>query len=114
MEHASSPAIEITPKALKMAKKKVADAEAPVLGLRLGVKGGGCSGVSYVVQYAEQQRSNDQIFEFEGLKIFVDAKSLSHLSGTTLDWEEKLMGYGFKFRNPKAKSGCGCGSSFAI
>ncbi|MCB9708015.1 MAG: iron-sulfur cluster assembly accessory protein [Myxococcales bacterium] len=114
MEHATPSAIAISPKALKMAKKKVAEADIPVLGLRLGVKGGGCSGVSYVVQYAEHQRTNDHIFEFDGLRIFVDEKSLSHLAGTTLEWEEKLMGYGFKFRNPKAKSGCGCGSSFAI
>lgn len=106
--------IEITPKALLMAKQKVAKAEQPVLGLRIGVKGGGCSGVSYAIQFADKHRDNDHVFDFEGLKVFVDAKSLEYLKGTTLDWEEKLMGYGFKFVNPNAKSGCGCGSSFAI
>lgn len=106
--------ITVTPKALEMAKRKLAEAQQSVLGLRVGVKGGGCSGVSYAIQYAEIKRDNDHVFEFDGLKIFVDAKSLELLKGTTLSWEDKLIGHGFKFINPNAKSGCGCGSSFSL
>lgn len=111
---ANQSSITVTPKALEMAKRKLAEAQQSVLGLRVGVKGGGCSGVSYAIQFAETQRDNDHIFEFDGIKIFVDAKSLELLKGSTLSWEDKLIGHGFKFINPNAKSGCGCGSSFSL
>lgn len=104
----------VTPKAVKMAKQKLNEAEAPVLGLRLGVRGGGCSGVSYAVAFAESKRDNDHVFDYDGLQVFIDAKSMKILKGCTLDWEDKLIGYGFKFINPKATGGCGCGSSFAL
>jgi len=106
--------IELTPKAVEMAKKAIARREQPTAGLRLGVRGGGCSGASYVIEFAEKIRDRDKVFEFDGLKVIVDPKSLVYLRGSVLDYEVKLMSHGFKFRNPNEKKGCGCGESFAI
>jgi iron-sulfur cluster assembly protein len=82
-------------------------------GLRLGVQGGGCSGLSYHIKFDSQPRERDRIFQYDDIRIFVDPKSFVYLSGTTLDWEESLMQRGFVFRNPNAKKSCGCGSSFS-
>jgi iron-sulfur cluster assembly protein len=81
-------------------------------GLRLGVQGGGCSGLSYVMRLDTQPRDRDKIFEEFGARIFVDPKSLIYLNGTTLEYEETLMRQGFVFQNPNATRSCGCGSSF--
>jgi iron-sulfur cluster assembly protein len=83
-------------------------------GLRLSVKGGGCSGLSYVLGFDEQARDNDTVFECLGLKVFVDPKSLFYLSGTMLDFSDGLNGKGFVFNNPQAARTCGCGSSFGV
>lgn len=107
--------ITLTPKAVQMAKQKVAGAEAPVEGLRLGVKGGGCSGYYYVYDFANKIRPDkDLVFEFDGLKVVVDKRSLEFLKGAVLDWEQSLMSYGFKWKNPNATGGCGCGESFDV
>jgi len=82
--------------------------------LRLGIKGGGCSGMSYVLAFDEKPRQGDSIFEIEGLTVHVDPKSLFYLSGTTLDFSEGLNGRGFVFNNPNAARTCGCGSSFGV
>src|SRR5512139_2013986 len=109
------PAIRLTPKAVEMAKKTVRDASEPVVGLRVGVKGGGCSGYSYVFELATKVRpQRDRVYDFDGLKVVVDDRSLELLAGATLDWETRLMGYGFKWQNPNAKSDCGCGESFSV
>jgi iron-sulfur cluster assembly protein len=81
-------------------------------GLRVGVQGGGCSGLSYAMRLDTQARERDKIFEEFGARIFVDPKSLLYLNGTTLDYEENLMRQGFVFVNPNAARNCGCGSSF--
>jgi iron-sulfur cluster assembly protein len=83
-------------------------------GLRLGVQGGGCSGLSYAMRLEAQPRDRDQIFEAFGARIFVDPKSFAYLSGTTLDFEDTLMRQGFIFQNPNATRSCGCGSSFTV
>lgn len=106
--------IRLTKKAVEMAKKSLARREQPAEGLRLGVRGGGCSGVSYAIEFADKIRARDHVFEFEGLKIVVDPKSLIYLRGSILDYEVKLMQHGFKFRNPNEKTGCGCGESFTV
>lgn len=111
---AAEPRVELTPKAVEMAKKAIARRETPAEALRLGVRGGGCSGASYVIEFADKIRSRDQVFEFDGLKVVVDPKSMVYLRGTVLDYEVKLMQHGFKFVNPNEKKGCGCGESFAI
>jgi iron-sulfur cluster assembly protein len=82
-------------------------------GLRVGVKGGGCSGLSYTFAWEKQPRLGDEVFEGPaGAKIFVDRKSLLYLNGTVLDYDANLISKGFVFNNPSAKSTCGCGSSF--
>ncbi|GAB5496307.1 MAG: iron-sulfur cluster insertion protein ErpA [Phycisphaera sp.] len=81
--------------------------------LRLGVKGGGCSGFSYVLDLTETQKDTDEEFEMHGIKVICDPKSLLYLNGTTVDFKDELMGRGFVFNNPNASATCGCGSSFS-
>jgi iron-sulfur cluster assembly protein len=106
--------IQLTKKAIEMAKKAIERRGHATFGLRLGVRGGGCSGVSYAIEFADKARGRDHVFDFEGLNIVVDPKSLIYLRGSVLDYEVKLMQHGFKFRNPNEKSGCGCGESFTV
>lgn len=82
--------------------------------LRVGVKGGGCSGFSYVLDLTESQKDTDEVFEQHGVIIICDPKSLLYLNGTTIDFRDELMGRGFVFNNPNATTSCGCGSSFAV
>ena len=82
--------------------------------LRLGVKGGGCSGLSYVLAFDDAVKEKDIILEKQGVKIVIDQKSMFYLSGTTLDFSDGLNGRGFVFNNPQAAKTCGCGSSFGV
>jgi iron-sulfur cluster assembly protein len=82
--------------------------------LRVGVKGGGCSGFSYVLDLTENQKESDEAFEMHGIRVVCDPKSLLYLNGTTIDFKDEIMGRGFVFQNPNANSSCGCGSSFAV
>ena len=92
-----------------MAKQGIADG-----GLRVGVKGGGCSGLSYTFSWDREPRFGDEVFEGpDGAKIFVDKKSLLFLNGTTLDYDTALLTQGFVFVNPNASKSCGCGTSFS-
>ena len=106
--------IHLTEKAAKKILALLAkDGVSPeVGGLRVGVQGGGCSGLSYAMRLDTQARDRDKIFEAFGARIFVDPKSLLYLNGTTLEYEETLMRQGFVFQNPNAARNCGCGSSF--
>ena len=84
-------------------------------GLRVGIKGGGCSGLSYTFSWEKEARLGDEVFEGPGgTKVFVDKKSLLYLDGTTLEYDAALMGKGLHFINPNAKASCGCGSSFQV
>ncbi len=107
-------AIEISEKAAQHLKALSAQKGTPAGGLRLGVKGGGCSGLSYFIDWAAEPARHDQVIEREGARVFVDPKSAVFLQGTTIDWQQTLMQSGFVFRNPNVKSACGCGESFTI
>jgi len=106
--------IEISDKAAVRIRALSAEKATPRGGLRLGVKGGGCSGLSYVIDWASEPSKFDQVFERDGARVFVDPKSAVFLQGTTVDWQQTLMQSGFVFRNPNVKSACGCGESFTV
>jgi iron-sulfur cluster assembly protein len=106
----------VTPSAVKrirviLAKEGISLEEG---GLRLGVKGGGCSGLSYAIAFDAHPRERDRIFTFDGVRVFVDPKSFVYLNGMTLDFEETLMRQGFNFINPNSTRSCGCGTSFSV
>ena len=107
--------ITLTPAATQEAKRLIQQEQKPNFGLRIGVKGGGCSGFSYVLGLEEVvPKQYDQMFEQEGVKVLIDAKSHLYLDGMTIDFKSSLMGGGFEFQNPNAKKSCGCGSSFGV
>lgn len=83
-------------------------------GLRLGVRTTGCSGYAYTLEFADQVEATDSIFEYGGVKLIVDAKSLVFLDGTELDYTRDGLNEGFKFNNPNVKGSCGCGESFSV
>lgn len=105
--------ITLSPNAVKEIKHLLNEKGDKNLGLRVGVKGGGCSGLSYSLNF-DVQKQGDNIFEAEGTRVFVDPKSLLYLSGMTLDFSDALEGRGFKFINPNASKTCGCGESFSV
>ena len=105
--------IDLTPQAIEEVKRMMAGENKPVSGLRIGVKGGGCSGLSYFMNF-DHKKEKDNEFDFEGLKVYVDPKSLLYLSGTTLDYADSLQEKGFRFINPNANKTCGCGESFSV
>jgi iron-sulfur cluster assembly protein len=84
------------------------------LGLRLGVRTTGCSGMAYKLEYVDDLQQDDQVFESHGVKVFIDPKSLSYLDGTELDYAREGLNEGFKFSNPNEKATCGCGESFTV
>lgn len=107
--------IHVTDRAIKrirvaMAKENIAPDQG---GLRLGVQGGGCSGLSYNIRFDTQPRERDRVYDYDGVRVFVDPKSFIYLNGMTLDYEETLMRQGFNFINPNSTKSCGCGSSFS-
>ena len=84
------------------------------LGLRLGVKTSGCSGMAYVLEFVDDLQPEDTVFEEQGVKIVVDSKSLAYLDGTELDFAKEGLNEGFKFNTPNVKGACGCGESFTV
>ena len=109
-------AVILTELAAKEVRTIVAsqELEAENVRLRIGVKGGGCSGFSYLLDLTETQKDSDEVFEQHGIKIIIDPKSLLYLNGVTVDFKDEIMGRGFVFNNPNASSSCGCGSSFSV
>jgi iron-sulfur cluster assembly protein len=107
--------VHISDSALEQIKKQFISRGTPNSYLRLGVRGGGCSGFSYALQYEDKDPSvKDLIFHFGEIKVIVDKKSIIYLNNCTLDWEKSLMYQGFKFVNPNESSKCGCGTSFSV
>ena len=108
--------LDLTPNAVKRIRAVLAKEgiSAETGGLRLGVKGGGCSGLSYAMSFDAQSRERDNVFTFDGVHVFIDPKSFVYLKGMTLDYEETLMRQGFVFKNPNSSRSCGCGTSFSV
>ncbi|HVP39182.1 MAG TPA: iron-sulfur cluster assembly accessory protein [Candidatus Saccharimonadales bacterium] len=105
--------IALSPAAVARLKELLVREERQGQGVRLGVEGGGCSGMNYRMAFGHQE-PGDEVFEFEGLKLYVDSRSYAYLAGTEVDYAGGLLGAGFKFRNPNARRSCGCGESFAL
>ena len=106
--------ITLTPDAIQEVKRLMTTEQKPGLALRIGVKGGGCSGFSYQMGLEDAvPQTYDTVLEQDGIKVLVDAKSHLYLDGTTIDFKNGLMGGGFEFQNPLAKKSCGCGHSFS-
>lgn len=111
----TTPGVLLSEAAANEIKKIIQEQElnADAIRLRVGVKGGGCSGFSYLLDLTEGQKDTDEVFDQHGIKIVVDPKSLLYLGGTTIDFKDEIMNRGFVFQNPNATSTCGCGSSFS-
>jgi len=107
--------ISITDKGAEKVREFLAaqQADASLAGLRVGVRGGGCSGFQYQLAF-DEQREDDEVFEDHGLKLLVDRPSLPYVRGSVIDYEESLQGAGFKVSNPNVVAACGCGSSFRV
>ena len=105
--------ISLTPAAAKHVNKYLAK-RGKGLGVRLGVKTTGCSGLAYQLEYVDDKVPEDMLFETEGIKLMVDPKSLAYLDGTTLDFVREGLNEGFKFNNPNERDRCGCGESFRV
>jgi iron-sulfur cluster assembly protein len=112
--------IEVSPKAVEAIKKQIAKRGIADTALRVGIRGGGCSGFSYVIEFHDgAPRPKDRVLDYVAqdgtpVRVVVDPKSLLYLNGSVLDWEQTLMQQGFKFVNPQEKSSCGCGHSFTV
>ena len=112
-ETVAEPVVTLTPAAVQRVKQLIARKAEPGLALRLGVKGGGCSGLSYVMALDDRTRPGDLVWEVDGVAVWVDPKSARFMAGTTVDYSTKnILDGGFQFHNPNASRTCGCGTSF--
>ena len=112
-ETATNPVVSLSDSAVKEVKRLINLQGITEGGLRLGVKGGGCSGLSYTINFDEKIGQYDTVYDIEGIRVIVDTKSAIYLQGTQLDFQKDLMGGSFKFVNPNAQKTCGCGESFS-
>ena len=110
----AKPMITLTDRAVEHARALMAKAETPAQGLRLAVSTKGCSGLSYVIEYADAPRKFEEVIEVQGVKIFIDPKAVMYLIGSEMDYVEDKFKSGFEFRNPNEKGRCGCGESFHV
>jgi iron-sulfur cluster assembly accessory protein len=106
--------LQLTDRAVEKVKQLMSRESKDGYGLRVAVQGGGCSGFQYGLSYDKEQRVDDRVLEFNGLKVFVDAMSSSYLNEVTIDYVDSLQGAGFKIENPRAGGSCGCGASFSM
>jgi iron-sulfur cluster assembly protein len=106
--------IQLSEAAVTQIKRFREDEKMPDGGLRVSVVGGGCSGMSYKLEFQKEPAPTDKVFEQDGVKVFVDPKSFLYVKGLTLDYSGGLNGTGFTFKNPNAAKSCGCGTSFSV
>ena len=107
-------AMTMTERAAERARGLIASSDRPVIGLRVGIKNGGCAGMSYTVEFAEAKNPLDEVVEDKGVTILIDSKALMFLLGTQLDYETTKLASTFTFKNPNQVSACGCGESVSI
>ncbi|MEQ9520464.1 MAG: iron-sulfur cluster assembly accessory protein [Parvibaculum sp.] len=107
-------AVTLTERAAERVKAIMANAEKNYVGVRIGVEKGGCAGMAYTMDYAEDVAALDEIVEDKGVRILIDPKAILFLIGTEMDWEQEKFTSGFKFNNPNVTDACGCGESFTI
>ena len=105
--------ITLTATAAEKVKKLLTQRGTPDIGLRIGVRGGGCSGNSYFMEFCDAESPGDEVLDTDGVRLYVDLKSAVLLTGTEIDYVEGLMGAGFKFNNPNVRHSCACGESFS-
>ena len=110
----AAPLITLTDSAAERVKHLVTQSDSPVLGLRVGINTRGCSGLSYIVEYAKEQKKFEDVIEDKGVKIFIDPTAVMFLLGSEMDYVEDKFHSGFVFKNPNEKGRCGCGESFHI
>ena len=110
----AAPMMTLTEAAAERAKHLMANADKPIIGLRVGVKAQGCSGMSYYVEYAEEQKKFEEVVEDKGVTILIDPAATMFLIGSEMDYQEDKLQSGFVFKNPNEKGRCGCGESFHI
>jgi len=110
---AAKSGVTLSPIAAEKVRELLEQRGTPALGLRLGVRGGGCSGNSYFMEFCEGPAAGDEVFDSNGVRLVVDTKSLALLGGTEIDFVTGLMGSGFKFNNPNVRHNCACGESFS-
>jgi iron-sulfur cluster assembly protein len=106
--------ISVTPAAAEQVKALLAQRQTPVLGMRIGVRARGCSGLSYTLEYAEAREPADELVEAHGVTLFIDPKATMYIFGTEMDFVSDKLSSGFVFRNPNEKGRCGCGESFHV
>ncbi len=106
--------ISLSESAVKQIRRIKEDENKPEGGLRVAVVGGGCSGLSYKLEFANEAQPTDKVYEQDGIKVFIDPKSFLYVKGLTLDYQGGLNGTGFSFKNPNATKSCGCGTSFSV
>lgn len=114
-----SPAVDdpvrLTPNAVEYAKARRAELGQSKAALRVGVRGGGCAGLTYVTEFtADEPRPRDRVYDYDGLRVYVDERSLRYIAGSVIDYEKTLMHQGFKWKNPLQASSCGCGMTFSV
>ena len=110
----AAPMLTLTDAAAERAKYLMSQSEKPIVGLRVGVKAQGCSGMSYFVEYAEEQKKFEELVEDKGVTILIDPAATMFLIGSEMDYQEGKFQTGFTFNNPNAKGTCGCGESFHV
>ena len=106
--------ITLSDKAAQRIKEIMANTKEPSIGVRIGVKSGGCAGMSYVMEYAKSSNSNDEVIEEKGVKVLIDPNAVMYLLGTEMDYKKEELSSTFVFKNPNETERCGCGESFKI
>ena len=110
----SEKVIKLSDKAVSRIKEIMSQAQNSTIGVRIGVKSGGCAGMSYVMEYAKEIKPNEEVIEDNGIKVLIDPKAIMYLLGTDMDYKEEKFSSQFFFKNPNETERCGCGESFKV